>query len=71
MKTVTIGVCKEGEMFRAYCAHDGENIEWSKSTSLPAEALAQLFDILSYDYVDYFFDGDPGDNLQRRKEWKN
>ena len=57
MKTVTIGVCKEGELFRAYCAHNGENIAVAKATSR-GEALVQLFDILSYDYVDYFYDGD-------------
>lgn len=71
MKTVTIGICKEPGIFRAYCAHNGENIALAKSTSR-AEALVQLFDKLATDYVDYFYDGDLGDifldNLQRRKE---
>ncbi len=70
MKTVTIGICKEPGTFRAYCAHNGENIAVAKATSR-AEALVQLFDILAFDYVDDFYDGEPGDifldNLQRRK----
>ena len=60
MKDVTIGICKEPGTFRAYCAHNGENIAVAKSTSR-GEALVQLFDILSYDYVDYFYDGEAGD----------
>ena len=60
MTTVTIGICKEPGTFRAYCAHNGENIAVAKSTSR-AEALVQRFDILAFDYVDYFYDGDPGD----------
>ncbi len=60
MKTVTIGICKEPGTFRAYCAHNGENIAVAKATSR-AEALVQLFDILAFDYVDYFYDGESGD----------
>ena len=60
MKTVTIGICKEPGTFRAYCAHDGENLAVAKSTSR-AEALVQLFDKLATDYTGLFYDGDPGD----------
>ncbi len=60
MTTVTIGICKEGELFRAYCGTESGNIASVKGVSR-AEALVQLFDILSYDYVDYFYDGESGD----------
>ena len=53
MKTVTIGICKEPGTFRAYCAHDGENIAVAKSTSR-AEALVQLFDMLATDYCEKY-----------------
>jgi len=60
MKTVTIGICKEPGTFRAYCAHNGENLAVAKST-IRAEALVQLFDMLATDYCGLFYDGDPGD----------
>ena len=60
MNMVTIGICKEPGTFRAYCAHNGENIAVAKSTSR-AEALVQLFDILATEYTGLFYDGDPGD----------
>ncbi len=55
MTTVTIGICKEGELFRAYCGTESGNLASVKALSR-GEALVQLFDILSYDYVDYFYD---------------
>lgn len=67
MKTVTIGICKEPGIFRAYCAHNGENIALAKSTSR-AESLVQLFDILATEYTGYFYDGDPGDITMGKKE---
>ena len=60
MKDVKIGISKECEIFRAYCAHDGENIAFAKSTSR-ADALVQLFEILARDYCEFFYDGKPGD----------
>ena len=60
MKTVTIGICKEPGTFRAYCGTANGNIASVKALSR-GEALVQLFDILAFDYVDYFYDGKPGD----------
>ena len=60
MTTVTIGICKEPGTFRAYCGTEAGNLAVAKSTSR-AEALVQLFDILAFDYVDYFYDGESGD----------
>lgn len=57
MKDVKIGICKEPGAFRAYCGTESGNIASVKAVSR-GDALVQLFDILSYGYVDYFYDGD-------------
>jgi hypothetical protein len=63
---VTIGICKEGEIFRAYCAHEGENVAFAKSTS-SAEALEHLFSILVTEHCDFFYDGKT-DEPRRKNE---